>query len=247
MEQPKQVFICYAREDVKAAERLYDDLTQAGVAPWWDREKLLPGQKWKAEIQRALKQSEAVIFLLSSHSVSKRGFVQKELKDALDLLQEIPSSDIFLIPARLDASEPLDEQLQELHAVDLFPSYEAGLQRILRIVKPGNRDISAVEFKDSPLRVSLSNPQQLLFDKLRANEDTATSTTLSLTKPPPHTPAQRQRDLDAEYDLLSEKLGRLRKARILETDAAVLFKLDKQIEEAEQQLVRLEQISNQTP
>ena len=38
-----------------------------------------------------------------------------------------------------------------------------------------------------------------------------------------------------EYDALSEKIMRLKKARVIEVDPSTIFKLEKQIEEAEQQ------------
>ena len=119
MNTPKQsdikVFICYAREDREVAKRLYDDLKGAGVSPWMDTEDLLPGQNWKVIIPQVLKESSYVLVLLSSHSVSKRGFVQKELKKALDLLDEFSPYDIFVIPVRLDECQPADERLQNLH------------------------------------------------------------------------------------------------------------------------------------
>ena len=37
---------------------------------------------------------------------------------------------------------------------------------------------------------------------------------------------QRQKEFEAEYDLLSEKISRLRKEKILETDINVRFKLE---------------------
>lgn len=43
-----------------------------------------------------------------------------------------------------------------------------------------------------------------------------------------------------EYDLLNEKLGELRRAKILETDVAALFKLEKQIERTEEELKQTE-------
>ena len=46
---------------------------------------------------------------------------------------------------------------------------------------------------------------------------------------------------EEEYELLSEKIARLRKVRIIETDAATLFKLNKQIEAAERQQAQLEE------
>jgi hypothetical protein len=35
---PNQVFICYAREDMATAKRLYQDLQRAGITPWMDTE-----------------------------------------------------------------------------------------------------------------------------------------------------------------------------------------------------------------
>lgn len=51
---------------------------------------------------------------------------------------------------------------------------------------------------------------------------------------------QRQKELEAEYDLLSEKISRLKKARILETDPNTRFKLDKQLEDLENERETIE-------
>lgn len=209
------VFICYAREDRKTARRLYADLQQAGLKPWMDTEDLLPGQKWRVIINHVLKKSSYVMVLLSPNSISKRGFVQKELKKALDVVDELPPSDIFVIPVRLDVCDPVDDRLQELHWVDLFPDYEKGLKRILRVLLPEEQEKPGGQQRKTPVP-----PEQ-----------------------PDHRPPidvwkrdtqQLRKEREADYDLLSEKIARLRKSRILETDAAVLFKLDKQIEDAEQ-------------
>ena len=40
----QQVFICYAKEDIQTAERLYQDLKQKGIQVWMDKKSLLPGQ-----------------------------------------------------------------------------------------------------------------------------------------------------------------------------------------------------------
>ncbi len=39
----------------------------------------------------------------------------------------------------------------------------------------------------------------------------------------------RQKELEAAYDLLSEKISRVRKEKILETDTTIRFKLEKQL------------------
>ena len=129
------IFLSYAREDIEIAERIYNDLSKLGFNIWFDKKSLLAGQKWKIEIKKAIKNSSHFLALLSPRSVSKRGFVQKELKEALELLDEFPESDIFLIPVRLEECNPSHERLYELHWVNLFPSYKKGINDILRVLK----------------------------------------------------------------------------------------------------------------
>lgn len=74
-EQPAmQVFICYSKVDDKAASELYGRLQAAGYKPWRDEEDLLPGQDWKRENRRALKQSRVALVLLSQKAVRTAGY-----------------------------------------------------------------------------------------------------------------------------------------------------------------------------
>jgi formylglycine-generating enzyme required for sulfatase activity len=114
-----QVFISYARQDQNAAREIYRRVSEKGYKPWMDEKDLLPGQNFKKVIERSLTNSDFVIVCLSSASVTKRSFFQREIKHALDKLQEFRPDDIFLIPARLDACE-LPEEVSDYHCVDLF-------------------------------------------------------------------------------------------------------------------------------
>src|SRR5215471_9512213 len=49
-----QVFLAYVREDEDAACRLFDALEAAGLAPWMDIRKLVPGQNWPRAIEAAI-------------------------------------------------------------------------------------------------------------------------------------------------------------------------------------------------
>ena len=129
------VFISYAREDSEAAKRLYQDIKNAGMIPWLDKECLIAGQNWKIAIEKAIKKSRYFIPILSSNSVEKRGFVQKEFKYALDVVDEFPESQIFVIPVRLDSCNIAYEKLENIEYVDLFPDWHKGLQRILQAMK----------------------------------------------------------------------------------------------------------------
>jgi hypothetical protein len=130
-----KVFISYAREDLASAKRMFDELKAAGFEPWFDKECLLPGQRWEVGIEQAIRSSHYFIAILSSHSVAKRGYVQKEIRRALEILDQIPESDIFLIPARLSECRPSHIALEQLNWVDLFPDWETGVQKIISLLK----------------------------------------------------------------------------------------------------------------
>ena len=128
----KRTFISYAHDDHdrQVARRLYRDLLTAGHAPWLDDEDLLPGDDWAARITEEIRQCKYFLALLSATSLDKRGFVQRELRMALDVLDTIPIDERFLIPLRLDRCEPKDQRLARLHWTDLFPNYEVGLHKV---------------------------------------------------------------------------------------------------------------------
>lgn len=125
-------FISYAREDGEMARRLFDDLRVLGAEPWFDQKDLVGGQDWQGTIRDAVRACSHFIALLSSNSVNKRGFVQKELRQAIDILAEFPPGQIFVIPVRLDDVQPTHEEIRKLHWVDLFPSYQEGLLHLAR-------------------------------------------------------------------------------------------------------------------
>lgn len=80
---------------------LRQKLSADGIDVWLDEEKLLPGQLWEGEISKAVQSADVVIVCLSKKSVSKEGFIQKEISYALDKAEEKPEGTIFLIPARI--------------------------------------------------------------------------------------------------------------------------------------------------
>ncbi|MGB0653581.1 MAG: toll/interleukin-1 receptor domain-containing protein [Thermoplasmatota archaeon] len=117
LESTPRVFICHAREDARAASEVYSWMRESGCDPWLDKHDLLPGQTWEQEIERIIPKMHAFVALLSQKSVTKSGFVQKEVRLALDVMERQPPGKIFLIPVRLeDVSIPA--RIQPFHAVD---------------------------------------------------------------------------------------------------------------------------------
>lgn len=112
-----QIFISYARPDQEWAGELYEWLKRAGFNVWIDFMKLKPGQKWDYEISLALNKSSIVIVLLSYNSVDRRGYVQREIKSALEKLKEKLDDDIFIIPVLLDDDVSVPENLKSIQYI----------------------------------------------------------------------------------------------------------------------------------
>ena len=148
----RKVFLSYAREDTTAARRLYSDLISEGVDVWFDQEDLLPGTRWTNAIADAIKNASFFIAVLSKNSVTKRGYVQKELKLALEVLREFPDSDIFLIPVRLDNCHPATDEVASLQWVDLFDNWQVGISRLLTVLKPQSRGFTPLPSTASSLQ-----------------------------------------------------------------------------------------------
>ena len=97
-----RAFLCHSSSDKDVVRRLNRWLRRDGFSPWLDEEELLPGQHWRYEIPRAVKQSDVVIVCLSHAATTKAGYINKELALALDAAEEQPEGTIFIIPVKLE-------------------------------------------------------------------------------------------------------------------------------------------------
>lgn len=137
-QQCPMIFLCHASEDKSEIRRIYSRLFNEGFKPWFDEINLLPGQKWDKEIRRAVRKCDAILVCLSKNSINKKGYVQKEIKFALDVADEQPEDVIFLIPARLEECS-VPDRLTEYQWVDLF--HANGYSKLLaslNLVKEAN-------------------------------------------------------------------------------------------------------------
>lgn len=135
------VFISYAREDELEVETLYEQLAANGFRPWADKRDLLPGDPWERKIRQTLEKADFILICLSKNAVSKRGYVQKEMRFALSVAEEMPEGSIFLVPVRLD-STCVPEDLSKYQYADLFQKY--GFDMLVRaIAKEWSRRIES--------------------------------------------------------------------------------------------------------
>ncbi len=98
-----RIFLCHASADKPSVKSLYDRLVrEENLDPWLDQVKLLPGQNWDMEIRKAVSETDVILVCLSNQSINKEGYVQKEIKLALDVGDEKLEGEIFLIPVKLE-------------------------------------------------------------------------------------------------------------------------------------------------
>ena len=152
-----RVFLCHSSEDKPAVRDLYRRLKIDGFSPWLDEEDLLPGHDWREEISKAVRAADVVIVCLSKSSVTKEGYVQKEIRFALDVEEEKPPGTIFIIPVRLEMVQ-VPERLKKWQWADLFR--DGGYERLIR----------SLQIRSGKVRISGQAPKSLVDRSRTAKE-----------------------------------------------------------------------------
>ncbi|RLI81102.1 hypothetical protein DRP07_08020 [Archaeoglobales archaeon] len=138
-EMRDHLFISYATEDFVLAEWLTLRLTSEGYRVWCDRFKLLGGESYPKDIDKALKERTfRVLALLSRNSIKKDNPV-KERTMALNIGKELGIRD-FLIPLNVDglSSTELDWMTGDITYIPFYKSWADGFYRLLKKLKSVN-------------------------------------------------------------------------------------------------------------
>ena len=114
-----KVFLCHSSSDKKVVTDLHSRLMKEGFEPWLDSENLKGGQDWEFEIRNAVRRCDVVLVCLSRASITKEGFVHKEIRLAVDVADEKPEGIIYIIPLRLEECS-VPTRLAQWHRIDLY-------------------------------------------------------------------------------------------------------------------------------
>jgi hypothetical protein len=139
---PLRIFLCHASSDKPAVRELCGSLRGEGYNPWLDEQRLLPGQDWNLEIANAVRDAHVVLVCLSRTAINKVGYVQKEIKYALDVADQQPEGTIFIIPGKLEECD-VPDRLRRWQWVNLFE--QDGFDRLMGALHSRVRTIIAVE------------------------------------------------------------------------------------------------------
>lgn len=170
-----KVFISYAREDESKAISIYKSLEKISIIkPWIDVYDLSPGDDWEYKISHVLENCQFVIILLSKHSINTVGYVQKEVREVLDLYNLFPPGKIFIIPVRLEKCKPKHRELKKIHWVDIFDDFEFGMRKIISTIIENCNFQNSVEIhnysNDEITKVNiLTNSEINLIDRTTPN------------------------------------------------------------------------------
>ena len=127
------MFLCHSSSYKTVVRDLYQKLSAEGwIDPWLDEEKLYPGQDWNLEIEKAVEAADAILVCLSNHSITKEGYVQRELRIVLDYADYKPEGTLYIIPVRLEECEP-PRRLRPWQYANYFPKEDRdkAYQRLL--------------------------------------------------------------------------------------------------------------------
>jgi WD40 repeat protein len=130
--RPLRVFLCHSSADKPAVRELYQKLrAEPWIEPWLDEEELFPGMDWNLEIEKAIEATDVILVCLSNKSITKEGYVQKEITRALDFAEYKPEGALFIIPVRLEECTP-PKRLARWQYADYFAGQqERGMERLL--------------------------------------------------------------------------------------------------------------------
>ncbi|MBN8582017.1 MAG: SUMF1/EgtB/PvdO family nonheme iron enzyme [Anaerolineae bacterium] len=134
--RPLRVFLCHSSNDKPAVRELYQKLrAEPWIEPWLDEEELFPGQDWNLEIEKAIEATDVIFVCLSNSSITKEGYVQKEIRTALDFSDYKPEGAVFIIPIRLEDCKP-PKRLSKWQYADYFEDQrDYALNRLLISLK----------------------------------------------------------------------------------------------------------------
>ena len=98
------LFVSYASEDREAARRLVDGLKAEGFDVWFDKDRLLGGEVFQPDINKAIDKCSLFLPLISHHTGAYNRAFHKEWNAALERMDKYPRNVSFVLPVIIDDS-----------------------------------------------------------------------------------------------------------------------------------------------
>jgi tetratricopeptide (TPR) repeat protein len=149
----KQVFLCYASDDIEIVQKIYTGLCKRNLDVWFDKEDLKPGA-WMPQVMKAISRSRYFIICISKMALRKigdesPGFQDKELNRAYEIAISQPDSHFTIVPVRIEDCDRggHDVRLTSFQQYDLFKNFRNGLDKLA--LDLGGISLADVKAKDT--------------------------------------------------------------------------------------------------
>jgi len=138
-----KLFICYAKEDEEKAQSIYSEFKKERFFPWMDsppslyiNEGLTPGEDFNSTIRKEIKEADYFIALLSNSSIRKKGYVQREYRMALDIMNEMPIDRIYFLPILIEKCEIPDILVGNIYLKDIqwYELYNNSTESLIKFI-----------------------------------------------------------------------------------------------------------------
>jgi hypothetical protein len=138
-----RVFISYIRENAGDASRLIDALKFRiqDLEVWRDVSKLLPGDRWKAEIRKAIREGDFFVACFSEeYEEREKTYMNEELLIAVEELRQRRPGQKWFIPVKFspcyipEYNIGAGETLDALQYIELDKNWEDGINQIIAVI-----------------------------------------------------------------------------------------------------------------
>lgn len=120
------VFLSAARSDTDKVLPVYRALSEAGLRPWLDVQDLIPGERWEAAIDLAIRRAAVFVPFISNKSMFHSPYFKKELARAMSIAATAPR--LAIVPVRLAPIVP-PASLAQYQWIDL--ASDADVERLV--------------------------------------------------------------------------------------------------------------------
>lgn len=235
MSNAVKVFFSYSHKDEVLRDELATHLSvmkRRGVIEAWHDREISAGREWANAIDDNLNTADIILLLVSANFLASDYCYDIEMQRAMERHEAREARVIPII----------------LKPVDWHDAPFAKLQALPKNAKA----VTTWQDKDEAFFNVVQGIRRVVEEMAKSKtSSTASETTTPATSTPLATSGgltdgqrrrlkQEQDSLQQQYDWASTKLGKLRQAYLIETDAATKFKLEKQIQESETELNHLE-------
>jgi len=127
--ESNQSFFSYSRKDAEFVFKLATDLKNAGLNVWLDQLDILPGEPYDIAIEKALKQSDCMLIVLSTTSTAS--------ENVLNEIDYAKNRGKRIIPLLInDCEVPLS--LVRKQRIDFTKDYNTAFQQLVKTLNPPN-------------------------------------------------------------------------------------------------------------